>query len=108
MPETTDLSLEVGGKRPCTGPERGRIRSELRAGPKVGATEGLSPTIWLVAACACWCAIRTADPETVRRRFLGTPPRLTPSVLTRLTTVDYRQRFTLVAIDPVTAARASG
>lgn len=47
-------------------------------------------------------AIRDSDPDTLRRRFLGTPPRLTPALLTRLTTVDYTRRFALVAFDPVT------
>ncbi|GGN84789.1 hypothetical protein GCM10010112_64450 [Actinoplanes lobatus] len=49
-------------------------------------------------------AIRTADPDTVRRRFLGPPPRITPQLLTHLCTVDYRQRFALVAVDPVSGA----
>ena len=47
-------------------------------------------------------AIRTADPDTLRRRFLGGPPPLTPDLLAHLTTVDYIGRFALVAIDPVT------
>ncbi|MFD1364172.1 GNAT family N-acetyltransferase [Actinoplanes sichuanensis] len=49
-------------------------------------------------------AIRTADPDTVHRRFLGSPPRITPQLLTHLCTVDYRRRFALVAIDPATGA----
>ncbi|MFC4071871.1 GNAT family N-acetyltransferase [Actinoplanes subglobosus] len=49
-------------------------------------------------------AIRTADPDTVHRRFLGSPPRITPQLLTYLCTVDYRRRFALVAIDPETGA----
>lgn len=47
-------------------------------------------------------AIRTADADTLRRRFLGSPPRLTPALLRWLTTVDYVHRFALVALDPVT------
>jgi RimJ/RimL family protein N-acetyltransferase len=47
-------------------------------------------------------AIRTADPDTMHRRFLGSPPRITPALLTRLCTVDYRKRFALVAVDPRT------
>lgn len=47
-------------------------------------------------------AIRTADPDTLYRRFLGAPPRVTPELLTRLTTVDYVRRFVLVALDPTT------
>jgi GNAT superfamily N-acetyltransferase len=46
-------------------------------------------------------AIRTADADTLRRRFLGGPPPLTPELLAHLTTVDYIRRFALVAIDPV-------
>jgi RimJ/RimL family protein N-acetyltransferase len=44
-------------------------------------------------------AIRTADPDTLRRRFLGGPPHLTPALLTRLTTLDYERRFALAAAD---------
>jgi GNAT superfamily N-acetyltransferase len=47
-------------------------------------------------------AIRTADADTLHSRFLGAPPRITPTLLTRLTTVDYVRRFALVALDPVT------
>jgi RimJ/RimL family protein N-acetyltransferase len=47
-------------------------------------------------------AIKTADPDTLHRRFLGGPPRVTPALLAHLTVVDYVQRFALVAIDPVT------
>lgn len=45
-------------------------------------------------------AIKTADADTLRRRFLGGPPPLTPALLAHLTTVDYIRRFALVAIDP--------
>lgn len=44
-------------------------------------------------------AIRTADPETLRRRFLGGPPEVTPKLLAHLTEVDYVRRFALVAVD---------
>ncbi len=47
-------------------------------------------------------AIKTADPDTIRRRFLGGRPQVTPELITHLTTVDYRTRFALVAIDPHT------
>lgn len=47
-------------------------------------------------------AIRAADPDTLRRRFLGSSPRITPRLLTWLTTVDYVRRFALVAFDPAT------
>jgi GNAT superfamily N-acetyltransferase len=42
-------------------------------------------------------ALRGADADTLRRRFLGAPPPVTPALLTRLTTVDYEARFALVA-----------
>jgi GNAT superfamily N-acetyltransferase len=45
-------------------------------------------------------AIRTADAVTLRRRFCGTPPRVTPRLLERLTALDYRRRFALVARSP--------
>jgi GNAT superfamily N-acetyltransferase len=47
-------------------------------------------------------ALATADPDTLRRRFLGAPPRATPALLKRLTEVDYTRRFALVALDPDT------
>ncbi len=42
-------------------------------------------------------AIRTADAETIRARFLGAPPPLTDAVLDGLTRVDYVRCFALVA-----------
>ena len=33
-------------------------------------------------------AIKTADPDTLRRRFLGAPPRVTPALLAHLTVVE--------------------
>jgi RimJ/RimL family protein N-acetyltransferase len=47
-------------------------------------------------------AINTADADTLRRRFLGGPPSVTPALLKYLTTLDYTRRFALVAIDPAT------
>jgi GNAT superfamily N-acetyltransferase len=47
-------------------------------------------------------AIRMADRDTLRRRFLGGPPSVTPALLTHLTTLDYVRRFALVAADPET------
>jgi RimJ/RimL family protein N-acetyltransferase len=44
-------------------------------------------------------AIRTADPETLRLRFLTGPPTVTPALAARLTTVDYMRRFALVAAE---------
>ena len=51
-------------------------------------------------------AIRTADSDTLRRRFLGGAPRVTAALLTHLTVVDYMQRFALVAIDTVSGRGA--
>ena len=47
-------------------------------------------------------AIRHADPETLYHRFLTERPHLTPTLLARLTTLDYIHRFALVAVDPRT------
>ena len=47
-------------------------------------------------------AIGAADPDTLRRRFLGAPPGVTAGLLEHLTVVDYVHRFALVARDPVT------
>jgi GNAT superfamily N-acetyltransferase len=43
--------------------------------------------------------MRTADPETLYRRFCGAPPRVTPELLRHLTELDYVRRFALVAFD---------
>lgn len=45
-------------------------------------------------------AIKDADEETIRRRFLGGRPDVTAGLLAHLTTVDYVTRFALVAFDP--------
>jgi len=47
-------------------------------------------------------AIKTADADTLRSRFLGGAPRVTPALLAHLTVVDYVHRFALVAIDAAT------
>jgi RimJ/RimL family protein N-acetyltransferase len=47
-------------------------------------------------------AIKMADADTLRRRFLGGPPVVTPALLEHLTCLDYQKRFALVAIDPAT------
>lgn len=44
-------------------------------------------------------AFMNADPDTLRRRFLGGPPHVTPRLLARLTTLDYEHRFALAAAD---------
>ena len=45
-------------------------------------------------------SIESADADTIRRRFLGGHPRVTPALLDFLTTVDYTSRFALVAVEP--------
>ena len=45
-------------------------------------------------------AIQSADADTIRRRFLGGHPQVTPELLEHLTTVDYTSRFALVAVEP--------
>ena len=45
-------------------------------------------------------AIESADADTIRRRFLGGQPRVTPEFLDYLTTVDHTSRFALVAVEP--------
>ena len=47
-------------------------------------------------------AFRTADAQTLRSRFLGTPPHVSSKLLAYLTGVDYVRRFALVAGDPGT------
>jgi RimJ/RimL family protein N-acetyltransferase len=47
-------------------------------------------------------AIKSADRDTLRRRFMGGAPRVTPKLLAHLTVLDYVQRFALVAIDTAT------
>jgi RimJ/RimL family protein N-acetyltransferase len=45
-------------------------------------------------------AIRSADVDTIRRRYLGGHPRITRELLEHLTTIDYTSRFALVAVEP--------
>ena len=60
--------------------------------------------IWPSDAPELGRAIKAADPDTLRRRFLGGPPPVTPALLSYLTEIDYQHRFALVAIDPATGA----
>jgi GNAT superfamily N-acetyltransferase len=53
-------------------------------------------------APALSAAIRTADPDTLHRRFLGGAPRVTPALLAHLTELDYAHRFALGAADEAT------
>ena len=52
-------------------------------------------------------AIESADADTIRRRFLGRRPRVTPELLDYLTTVDYTSRFALVAASNPPASAVS-
>ena len=45
-------------------------------------------------------AIESADADTIRRRYLGHHPQVTPELLDYLTTVDYASRFALIAVEP--------
>jgi RimJ/RimL family protein N-acetyltransferase len=45
-------------------------------------------------------AIRSADADTIRHRYLGGHPQVTPGLLNFLTNVDYTSRFALVAVEP--------
>jgi RimJ/RimL family protein N-acetyltransferase len=45
-------------------------------------------------------AIQSADDDTIRRRYLGGRPQVTPELLHFLTTVDYTSRLALVAVEP--------
>ena len=45
-------------------------------------------------------AIESADADTIRRRYLGRHPQVTPELLDYLTTVDYASRFALIAVEP--------
>ena len=45
-------------------------------------------------------AIDSADADTIRRRYLGGRPEVTPELLDYLTTVDYTSRFALIAVEP--------
>lgn len=85
------------GDRPPGYPAELERRIRLRDGREV-AVRPILPSDALALASA----IHAADPETLRRRFLGAPPKLTPARLAHLTTVDYRRRLALVALDPET------
>lgn len=45
-------------------------------------------------------AIQSADDDTIRRRYLGGHPQVTPGLLDFLTSVDYTRRLALVAVEP--------
>jgi GNAT superfamily N-acetyltransferase len=71
---------------------------ERRIRLRDGRTVGIRPLIPADAPLLAEALI-TADPETLRRRFLGAPPRISPALMARLTTLDYVRRFALAAAD---------
>ena len=85
----------IEGSRPSGYPREYELLLELRDGGTIQVRPILPGD-----APALKAAIEQADPDTVRRRFLGARPRVTPKLLAWLTVLDYRQRFALVAIDP--------
>ncbi len=84
-------------RRPPGYPTAFERRVTLRDGRRV-AVQPLVPD----DAAELGAAIRTADADTLHRRFLGGPPPLTAKVLDYLTRLDYRTRFALVARDAET------
>ena len=94
---STRSADEPGGRRPAGYPAEFERRVTLRDGRVVDVRPVVPDD-----AAELGEAIRTADPETLRRRFLGGPPPVTPALLEYLTVLDYRTRFALVARDRVT------
>lgn len=80
------------GPRPDGYPAQYEVRLSLADGRRV-QIRPILPT----DAAELAEAIRTADAETLRLRFLGAPPPITAAVLDALTNVDYTSRFALVA-----------
>ena len=95
-----DLEPEPGGLPPGY-PKEYQREEVLRDGRRVFIRPVLPGD-----APALADAIRTADSDTLRRRFLGGAPRVTAALLAHLTEVDYMQRFALVAIDTVSGRGA--
>ena len=95
-----DLELEPGGLPPGY-PKEYQREEVLRDGRRVFIRPVLPGDAPELAD-----AIRTADSDTLRRRFLGGAPRVTAALLAHLTVVDYVQRFALVAIDTVSGRGA--
>lgn len=80
------------GPHPLGYPAEYETRIRLRDGRRVQVRPILPTDADELAA-----AIRTADPETLRARFLGGAPHITPQLLDSLTRLDYTTRFALVA-----------
>lgn len=83
------------GSRPAGYPREYELFVDLRDGGRIKVRPILPSD-----APALKRAIEQADPDTVRRRFLGARPRMSPKVLSWLTVLDYQLRFALVALDP--------
>ncbi len=88
-------ATKIQGSRPEGYPAEYELILELRDGGRIQVRPILPED-----APALKEAIEQADPDTVRRRFLGARPRVTPKLLAWLTELDYQRRFALVAIDP--------
>ena len=95
-----DLELEPGGLPPGY-PKEYQREEVLRDGRRVFIRPVLPGDAPELAD-----AIRTADSDTLRRRFLGGAPRVTAALLVHLTVVDYVRRFAVVAIDTVSGRGA--
>ena len=83
------------GSRPAGYPREYELFVDLRDGERIKVRPILPDD-----APALKQAIEQADPDTVRRRFLGARPRMSQKVLSWLTVLDYQLRFALVALDP--------
>jgi GNAT superfamily N-acetyltransferase len=79
--------------RPPGYPEQFERRIELAGGRKVFVRPIVPADRVQLAA-----AIRTADSETLHRRFMGAAPKVTVKLLNSLTSIDYSSRFALVAL----------
>jgi RimJ/RimL family protein N-acetyltransferase len=95
MPDPGRVRLTVTPVQVPSGyPRDYECRLRLRDGRRVAIRPLIPADAPLLAE-----AIATADPDTLRRRFLGGPPHVTPALLARLTTLDYDRRFALAAAD---------
>jgi RimJ/RimL family protein N-acetyltransferase len=90
-----DMSLD---RHPCAVPVGYPSELERRLRLRDGREVFIRPIVPADATDLA-AAIRNADADTLRRRFLSGPPRLTPELLAHLTTVDYVRRFAVVAAD---------
>lgn len=82
----------LDARNPPGYPETYELRLRLDDGRHVDVRPIVPPDADELAA-----AIRGADPDTLRSRFLGATPVITPALLDSLTRLDYSSRFALVA-----------